>query len=85
MTVELWLLLEASGPEFLMAAFDRYLPRPVTHDGKPLALGIAVTTSVWKIQVPENHLLRLIDRYINLDFIEGRLVLRTFPYVLENG
>ena len=31
------------------------------------------TTSAWKIKVPENHLLRLIDKHISLAFVREKL------------
>src|SRR5215471_9013047 len=55
------------------AAVQRYLRRPAIHDGKPLALGVAVLLLPSGRTGSENHLLRLIDRHVKLDFIRAKL------------
>jgi len=49
------------------AAFHHSIWRPAAHDGTPIPLGVAV------LLLPENHLLRLIDRHVNFDFIRAKL------------
>ena len=41
--------------------------------GNVLAPKRCSITSVWKIQVPETHLLRLIEKHISFEFVRERL------------
>ena len=45
--------------------------RLADHDGAPLARGEALFYYFrLEDQVPENHLLRLIDKYVNFEFVQ---------------
>jgi len=56
----------------LDAAVHDYLWRPA-HDGTPSPRGLLFCYFRLEDQVPENHLLRLIDRHVNFEFIRAKL------------
>ena len=56
----------------LDAAVHDYLWRPA-HDGTPSPRGVLFCYFRLEDQVPENHLLRLIDRHVNFEFIRAKL------------
>src|SRR2546421_708275 len=51
------------------AAVHHSILRPAAHDGGPNPLRSVVLL----LPVPENHLLRLIDRHVNFEFIRAKL------------
>jgi hypothetical protein len=59
----------------LDAAVHHSIWRPAAHDGTPFPRGVAVLLLPASLedQVPENHLLRMIDRHVNLEFIRAKL------------
>src|SRR5712691_3293818 len=57
----------------LDAAVHHSIWRPAAHDGTPFPRGVAVLLLRLEYQVPENHLLRLIDRHVNFEFIRAKL------------
>src|SRR2546425_6223060 len=52
-----------------MLLFTHSIWRPAAHDGAPIPLRSVVLL----LPVPENHLLRLIDRHVNFEFIRAKL------------
>jgi hypothetical protein len=57
----------------LDAAVHHYIWRPAAHDGTPFPLRSVVLLLSPGRSIPENHLLRLIDRHVNLEFIRAKL------------
>src|SRR5260370_37317121 len=56
----------------LDAAVHHSTWRPAADDGTPFPRGVAVLLLPLEDQVPENHLLRLIDRHVNLEVIRAQ-------------
>jgi tetratricopeptide (TPR) repeat protein len=61
----------------LDAAVHHYIGRPAARDGTPFPRGVAVLLLPPRLrledQVPEDHLLRLIDRHVSFEFIRAKL------------
>ena len=57
----------------LDAAVHRHARRPAAHDGTPRSLESLFYYFRLEDQVPENHLLRLIDKHVSFDFVRERL------------
>ena len=55
------------------AAVERYIRRPAAHDGTPIPLRSVVLLLPPGRSGSENHLLRLIDRHVSLEFIRAKL------------
>ena len=55
------------------AVLDRHSRRLLPHDGPTHQIGVAVPLLPPKNHIPENHLLRLIDRHVSFDFVREKL------------
>jgi hypothetical protein len=64
-------MLEERNPSH--AALDFHSRRPADHDGAPRPLRSAVLLLPPEDQIPENHLLRLIDKHVSFEFVRERL------------
>src|SRR5438445_8463217 len=54
------------------AAGNRHSRRLAAYDGATRPFGVAVLLRI-EDQVPQNHLLRFIDRYVSFDFVREKL------------